>query len=177
MRRWASAVGMIAGIGLAAPVAGATVGDWSYRTEGSFFAATSDDGGNLFGQWCSGKDGGCHYLMALPVRCIEGERYVTLANSDSSANAVEIECRGALEGRNEQGRALYRYVFTNFSSIDHQVRHSRGIGLAFPLEGDRFIVARFSLAGALQAITAMRGAAERALPAQRQGRAAPNRQQ
>jgi len=165
MRRWMRGVGAVAAAGVAAAALADTVGDWSYRTEGTFFAATSDDQGNVFGQWCSVKDGSCFYLIALPVVCFEGERYVTLANSDSSANAVEIECRGSLEGRNEQGRALYRYVFSNFASIDHQVRHSLGIGFAFPVEGDRFLVARFSLAGALQAITAMRGAAERALPA------------
>jgi len=164
MIRIIHAIAGAAGLLLAGTALAGTVGDWSYRTEGSYFAATSDASGHLFGQWCNPTDGRCHYLIALPVRCIAGERYVTLANSDSSANAVEIECAGRLEGRDERGRALYRYVFTNFASIDHQVRHSQGIAFAFPLEGDRFIVPRFSLAGALQAITAMRAAADRALP-------------
>jgi hypothetical protein len=139
------------------------VGDWSYQTQRGFFAATANDSGNVFGQWCDVRDGNCMYLIAIPMRCEEGETYPVLANSDSSANAVEIVCRGPLEGRNADGRALYRFVFTNFASIDHQVRQSQRIGFAFPTQGDAFHVSRFSLSGALQAISAMRSAAERAV--------------
>lgn len=139
------------------------VGDWTYQTDRGWYAATVNDSGNVFGQWCDLRDGGCVYLMAIPIRCEDGEIYPVLSNSESSANVVEIVCRGALEGRNADGRPLYRFVFTNFASIDHQVRRSQRIGFAFPMSGDAFQVSRFSLAGAVQAISAMRGAAERAV--------------
>jgi len=138
------------------------VGDWTYQSERSYFAATVNDSGNVFGQWCDVYDGNCIYLIAIPMRCEDGETYPVLSNSETSANAVEIVCRGPLQGRNADGRALYRFVFTNFASIDHQVRQSQRIGFAFPTQGDGFHVSRFSLAGAIQAIGAMRRAAERA---------------
>jgi hypothetical protein len=162
LERLARTIGMV----LALAAAGAhaqTVGDWYYETRGGFYAATANDSGSLFGQWCDTDERSCVYLMAIPVHCARGERYLLLSNSDSSANGVEIVCRGALGSRNDDGRELYRYAFANFDSIDHQVRHSRRIGFAFPMADDAFHVSRFSLAGAVQAITAMRGAAERAL--------------
>jgi len=136
--------------------------DWSYQTQRSLVASTSNRDGHRFGQWCDAGDGRCTYALAIPVRCEEGETYPVLANSDSSANVVEAVCDGPFGRRAADGRALYRYVLLNFPSIDHQVRHSRRIGFAFPLERDGILVTRFSLAGGVEAIAAMRSAAERA---------------
>jgi hypothetical protein len=167
--RFSKTIGLLLAAALCNAANGETVGDWEYKTQGVFYAATTNDSGNLFGQWCDIADRSCMYLMAIPVNCVTDERYLLLSNSDSSANGVEILCRGSLGSKNADGRPLYRYVFTNFDSIDHQVRHSRRIGFAFPMAGDAFHVARFSLAGAVPAITAMRGAAERRVPATPQG--------
>jgi hypothetical protein len=159
----------IAAVTTATAARGEAVGDWHYETRSGLYAATANDSGSLFGQWCDTRERSCVYLMAIPVACAKDERYLLLSNSDSSANGVEIVCRGPLGSRDDDGLELYRYAFANFDAIDHQVRHSRRIGFAFPMAGDAFHVARFSLTGAVAAITAMRGAAQRALPSPGRG--------
>ena len=54
---------------------------------------------------------------------------------------------------------LYRYVFTDFDSVNNSVLKSQRIGFAFPLRGDQFIVVRFDLDGAFAALRTMRAAA------------------
>lgn len=146
----------------AAVAAPAGAGDWSVRTGITLQAVTSAVTGDRFGQWCDAADGNCHYALLLPVPCESEERYVALANSDTSVSVTELVCGGAAGGAGTPARPLYRYVFANFGAIDHQVRQSRRIGFALPLEGDVFRIARFSLAGAVRAIGEMRGSAPRA---------------
>jgi hypothetical protein len=149
--------------GLLAHGAAAHAADtWSHSSRPGHLASASNRSGHVFGQQCNAGDGRCTYVLAIPARCEDGETYPLLANSDSSANVVEVVCDGPFGRRAADGRALYRYVLLNFASVDHQVRHSRRIGFAFPLERDGILVSRFSLAGAVEAIAAMRSAAGRA---------------
>jgi hypothetical protein len=136
-------------------------GDWIHDAQKSFYAATVNDSGNVFGQWCDPQDRSCTYLVAFPASCRDGARYPALANGDGGADSVTLICRGALDGRNAEGRPLYRYAFENFDQVDTLVRGSRRIGIAFPIDGDAFRVLRFSLAGSQAAIATMRGAVER----------------
>jgi hypothetical protein len=57
---------------------------------------------------------------------------------------------------------LYRYVFEGFATIDSAVKNSTRIGIAVPMEKSEVMVLRFSLDGALAAITLMRVAADNA---------------
>jgi hypothetical protein len=49
---------MVAMLSVSAAHAG-KVGDWTYQSERSDFAATVNDSGNVFGQWCDVYDGNC----------------------------------------------------------------------------------------------------------------------
>jgi hypothetical protein len=154
--------GLIASMVFAGSAAAENVGDWAYQAQRSFYAATVNDSGNVFGQWCDVSEGTCMYLVAFPVACREDANYPVLANADSGVEQVMVACKGALDSRNAEGRQLYRYAFSDFARIDALVRNSRRIGIAMPMEADQFRVFRFSLSGALPALTSMRGAAERA---------------
>lgn len=137
-----------------------TLGDWVYQTRAPFYAATVNDSGNYFGQWCDIDDRSCMYMVAIPTRCDDEESYPVLINSDKSSLSTSIVCKGRLSGSK-----LYRYAFGNFEQIDVIARNAKRIGIAIPLEGDQFRVIRFSLQGAERSLSVMRAAADRAVPA------------
>jgi hypothetical protein len=134
-----------------------TIGDWVYQSKVTFYAATVNDSGNVFGQWCDAQDGNCFYILSTPTKCEEGARYPVLINSDTVSLHVTLICKGPLEGSQK-----YRHFFDNFELIDDLVRKSKRIGIAMPLEGDQFRVFRFTLNGAVNALTSMRASAEKA---------------
>ena len=65
---------------------------WSYSSQPGHLASASNRSGHVFGQQCDASDGRCTYVLAIPVRCEDGETYPLLANSDSSSNVVEAVC-------------------------------------------------------------------------------------
>jgi hypothetical protein len=159
IRTLLSALGVLLG---AIPHAkAATIGDWIYEVSVPHYAATINDSGNIFGQWCDTSEGSCFYLLAMPTRCEDEASYPVLVNSDMGSLTTTLVCRGKLDGRN-----LYRYVMANFDDIDNLVRKSRRVGIAMPLEGDEFRVSRFSLSGAAASLSLMRSAAESSLSRQ-----------
>ncbi|RPH46668.1 MAG: hypothetical protein EHM87_01490 [Burkholderiales bacterium] len=161
MHRPIRALAALAAAALPWTVQAQASGDWIHDAQKSFYAATVNDSGNVFGQWCDPQDRSCTYLVAFTASCRDGARYPAVANGEGGADAVTLVCRGALDGRNAEGRPLFRYAFENFDQIDTLVRGSKRIGIAFPIDGDAFRVLRFSLAGSQTAIGAMRGAIER----------------
>ncbi|MFN4003575.1 MAG: hypothetical protein ACK4MJ_02915 [Hylemonella sp.] len=143
-------------LALSASVWAQDIGAWSYQLRPPFYAATMNDSGHVFGQWCDVDAGTCAYLLALSTACEDGESYPVLINSDVSAMTSTLVCRGRLES------GKYRYALAQFDAVDGMVRKARRIGLAIPLEGDQFRVVRFSLDGAAATLTLMRAAAEKA---------------
>lgn len=135
------------------------MGSWNYQLRPPFYAATMNDSGHIFGQWCDVDAGACAYLLALSTACADGESYPVLINSDVGAMSSTLVCRGRLEN------GKYRYALGHFDAIDNLVRKAKRIGLAIPLEGDQFRVVRFSLDGAAATLTLMRAAAEKATAA------------
>jgi hypothetical protein len=139
-------------------------GDWFAETQSrtALYAASINDSGNVFGQFCFLGEGSCVWLVALKTGCQKGDKYPVLANSDAGAVHLEVYCDGQLES------GLYRYAFTTFDPVENLVKQSARIGFALPLQEDEFRVVRFNLRGALAAISAMRAAAEsRTKPATR----------
>lgn len=132
-------------------------GDWfvDFVENRFLYAATINDAGSVFGQYCFPAEGKCLYLIGLRTRCEAGHDYLALANTDAGAQTFEIYCNGELAN----GR--YQYVFKNFDDIDQLVKQGRRVGFALPMQGDEFKVVRFSLRGASNAITGMRRVAER----------------
>ncbi len=134
-----------------------TIGEWTSQLKLPFYAATVNDSGHLFGQWCDVDSASCMYMVALSTRCDEGESYPILVNSDVSSLSTTLVCRGRLSS------GKFRYALGNFDDIDGIVRKAKRIGIALPLEGDKFRVIRFSLDGAAASLILMRGAVEKAV--------------
>jgi hypothetical protein len=126
--------------------------DWGVgrSTDGeSIYAATINDSMGVLGQYCFTKNGNCIWLLANDVDCEEGGTYSVLMNSDLGAQNLDIACF------TYQGKG--KFAFKDFSTIDAAIKKSSYIGFAFPMKSGYFQVSRFSLHGALSAITYMRG--------------------
>jgi hypothetical protein len=57
---------------------------------------------------------------------------------------------------------LYRYIFSEFDTVDKIVKESTRVGFAVPLQSDNFRVVRFDLKGANRAIELLESVAEKA---------------
>lgn len=133
-------------------------GSWGWEaTNSSFFAATANDSGAVFGQFCyPGEDNKCYWLVGLSSGCQTGDEYPALVNSDTGAASLRLVCMG----KSKDG-AYYRYAFTDFDSIDAVAKDAARVGIAVPLKGDEFRVSRFDMSGSRPAVLAMRLLAER----------------
>lgn len=132
-------------------------GSWVEGTQsggGGLYAATINDSGNVFGQYCFTGQGSCVYILGMDTSCNEGDRYPVLINASEGAVSTEVLCGGLLEV------GKYQYILTNFKLIDGTIKKSDRIGFAVPLKYDRFIVVRFDLNGSNQAIAVMRALVE-----------------
>ena len=127
-----------------------TYSDWTVgRIDGGggYYAATVNDSGNVLGQYCYPE--GCVYLLAFKTSCKQGSKYPVLVNSDKGSKAVELYCGRSLRN------GYYQYIFTEFDEMHRTVLEAARVGFAFPLQGDEFIVVRFSLIGSNEAIDAL----------------------
>jgi hypothetical protein len=131
-------------------------GNWMFDVaddKSYLYAATSNDSGNILGEYCYPEQGSCVWILGLKTSCEKDHTYPVLANTDMGASHLQITCRGLLSNN------LYQYVFTTFDDIDRLVKVGSKIGIAIPLEEDQFRVIRFALVGATAAIKNMRSAA------------------
>lgn len=136
-----------------------TFGEWSAGITDSgelLYAITVNDSGNLLGQYCVPATGSCIWLLGMSAACKEDDQYPILANSDAGAVHIMVRCDAKLE------KGLYRYVFTDFDTVNGIITKGLRIGFAVPLQTDQFRVVRFDLSGSRRAITLMRTAAEEA---------------
>lgn len=148
----------VALLGLISSVAYAdsTYGDWQAGVTDDrtmMYAYTTNDSGNVFGEWCSVTTGNCTWMIGLTTGCEQESSYPVLANSDKVAAALDIKCGGKIEDTQ-----LSRYQFTNFKSVEGLLKNAHRIGFALPMQGDQFRVVRFSLRGSSTATATMEGA-------------------
>ena len=135
----------------------ATFADWEAsgdRRGSSLSAATVNRSQEVFGEWCYPEKGNCIWLIGITTQCRDGNTYPVLANSDVGPVQLEVRCLGKLEVT-----GAYELVFTNFDDVDHIARKATRVHFAIPLQADQFRIVRFSLAGAVRALTVMREAA------------------
>ena len=140
-------------------------GSWSagQMSEGEgLFAATSNDSGNVLGQYCVWNKDSCFYIIAFKTACELNSEYPVLVNADTGALPLRIRCDGVLTGGSVNG--FYRYVFTDFKTVDRLVKEATNVGFALPLQKDEFRVIRFDLNGSNEAIAHMRTAATASAP-------------
>ena len=132
-----------------------TFGDWFAGTNGqtTLYAASVNEGGNVFGQFCFLGQDACVWLIGVKAPCQQGDRYPVLANSNVGAMHLEVLCDGQLNS------GLYRFAFTNFDQVEKLVKHSARVVFAIPVEENQFGIVRFSLQGAEAALSVLRAAA------------------
>lgn len=113
------------------------------------YAATMNDSGNVFGEYCFPEDGNCVWLIGISAMCKTGDQYPVLANTESAASHITVKCGAKVS------KDLYSYVFTDFNALKELVMKNVRIGFAIPMQSDNFKVIRFDLTGSNQAIERM----------------------
>jgi len=137
----------------------ASSGDWAedVTNDGSaIFAATSNDSGAIFGEWCYPSTGKCSWLIGLDGSCEQDSAYPILANSDSGAASVLIRCGGKVGNT-----GLSQFAIVQYKDLENLMTESKMIGFALPLKSGQFRVVRFSLAGSRAVVSAMENKAAR----------------
>lgn len=127
---------------------------WFYGTipgDEGVYAATVNDSNGVIGQYCYKDGGNCIWLLKTDIECTESHKYPVLVNTEAGAANMQLLCI--------KTGGQPRYAFTDFESINNLITSSSNIGIAFPMENGRFQVSRFSLAGAVKAISYMRDVA------------------
>jgi len=122
-----------------------------------YWAATTNSEAQAFGQYCYHESRQCLWLVGIPTKCEQGSKYPALVNSTSGSGSVELYCTS-------QGDRQNVLAFTDFDQIDRFVRESERLGIAIPLQDDKFRVFRFEVSGASFFLDKMREAALRRQP-------------
>jgi hypothetical protein len=78
----------------------------------TMYALTTNDSGNVLGEWCSLSSGDCTWMLGLTTDCEQESSYPVLANTDTLAAPLTIKCGGKIEDSQ-----LSRYQFSNFKDI------------------------------------------------------------
>ncbi len=91
-----------------------TFGKWVAVTKGSnyFYAASINESGHAFGQYCYLGETKCLWLIGMKTACEQDSEYPVLANSDAGSVHLKVYCAGRLD----DGR--YR-AFTDFDQVDN----------------------------------------------------------
>lgn len=119
-------------------------GDWGvgYGEDNSFmFAATANDSGEIFGEYCYFTSKACGWYVMLNTGCKPGTVSPILANTDSSAIALNFTCKGQMTGKK------FASEITDWKSLEAILTDSIHLGFAIPMSEDNFTAVRFSLKG------------------------------
>lgn len=129
----------------------------------TLYAATTNDSGALFVQYCYPEAENCVWALGISTGCEKGAQYPGLLNSDDGPLPVTLICRGGVE-------KISIYIFSDFDQIDSAARKAKKIGIAIPLSGDQFRVFRFRLDGTAGALDIMRDATQKAIAKKTSGK-------
>lgn len=124
------------------------VGDWQVKvnTQNTNITATTiNDSGNEFGRVCYFENRECGWAMLSKTPCKKDVETPVLVNSDSGAWQLTVKCTLS-------ARTGYVLSFTSQDEFSRISQNDLYVGIAFPLESGKFLVTRFSLNGADQAI-------------------------
>jgi len=146
-------------LGIPASVSGEVVGkvkDWAVGKSGTdvLYSGTSNVKNNIFGQFCSTRNGKCIYQVSLPQGCEKGATYSSLVATDSASQTFTLFCGG----KSSDGTQSF-YTFSDFKKIDSLVRTGKKIGIVTAQKDGSFLVVRFSLVGSVATLDRMRLAA------------------
>jgi hypothetical protein len=124
-------------------------GEWAVSltaNKQSVYAATANDSGSIFGEYCSLATGKCSWLLGFDYRCDNDARYPVLVNSKAGAAQLTVICGGRVNNGNQRA-PFYQYIFTDWKALESLIKNSDRVGFAFPIQSDQFTVVRFSMNG------------------------------
>ena len=124
-----------------------TVRDWVVGVQSGNegpFAATINDSGLAFGEYCFVSTKECIWLVGGDVSCKENSHHTALATTEAGAFPIGIICGKELNGK-------FVYVFENWAELESALKRSSKLAIAVPVGSDGFVVWRFSLNGMLEA--------------------------
>ncbi len=121
-----------------------TFGSWTtgvIDNSGGLYAATINDSGAIFGEYCYFATKNCLWLIAVDSKCIKDQEYPVLANTDKGAASFTLHCNGV------EKNGLYSFSFRNWKDLELMIRAGERLGIATPMQSDQFKVYRFLLNG------------------------------
>jgi hypothetical protein len=125
--------------------------DWSvdYSNDKSrIYAATVNDSGSVFGEFCTLATGKCLWILGMSVTCDGKSNIPLLASAANGSASLELQCGGKIEGG-----TIYQYFFTKWQDVEALIKDSSNVGFAFAMANGQFKVSRFSLSGRSDAVT------------------------
>lgn len=125
-------------------------GEWKVgvlRDSEGIYAATVNDSGGVFGEYCYPAEDACLWLLSNDIKCEDGSKYPVLINASGGAVSTTMMCK-AFNRKSV-------YVFTNFSEVERVLDGATWIGMAFPMQNGLFKVSRFPLDGHARAVAFM----------------------
>lgn len=95
---------------------------------------------------CSSSLVACTWHLQDDRKCVIGSEYSVLVNASTGSFTSTILCQRAVD------KTTNELTFTEFTKMETAISGGAAkIGIAIPLEGDQFLVYRFSLKGAASA--------------------------
>lgn len=122
-----------------------TIGNWMVglsNDRDSTYAGNVNDSGSVLMETCSTSKDSCLWIVTLDSECKEGNTYPVLMNSEEGAAASSVKCMGESASGN-----TYRYLFTDWKTLEGVILKGKRVGFAFPMQSDQFTVVRFALEG------------------------------
>lgn len=105
------------------------------------YASTVNDSGAFLGEYCYYATKKCLWILGNTTACEKDHIYPILANSDTGAAQLDINCNGVVNN------GIYGYSFTKWSDLEDILQKAERVGFAVPLQKDQFLVYRFKLSG------------------------------
>jgi hypothetical protein len=132
--------------------------DWTFQDtgNGTAVAYTNNDSGSTLGVFCAAAKN-CSVYLKTATGCNDGAKYPVLVNADSGAMTVSLTCQNIASAGEKRN---FVFVFDDFNAIFCAMVKDSALGVALPLAGGQFKVARFSLNGSTETIAEVNRAIE-----------------
>lgn len=133
-------------------------GSWSYghasTSPDRWYAMTVNAGATAFDKLCIPSENACYWELVSPARCEEGHHSPVLVSSSIGALGASLTCTG--HSFEVKGTVYYEEVLNHPRQLDRIVTQNHGvIGIALALQDGAFESQRFSLDGAVEALSMM----------------------
>ena len=131
-----------------------TVKDWVFQKQGNGTAEawTVNESGSQLGVVCYRKGSCLAYFVSDSGSCDDGSKYPALMNAGSGALSLSTVCRKI---ETDSGKARFVLVINEFDPVLDSMLKDHNMGIVIPMANGMFKVARFSLEGSNEALSAV----------------------